>query len=99
VFDRLANLLRNCAKWMRARADRVALSYLIPERGGFGWYVIGRNPAFDFDLNRELADFAITLATRGYSVHASLLPGSVEHTVPTDAIAMDPAGRVAAYGD
>ena len=39
-FDQMARLLRYFTGWLQTRQSQVRLSYLIPERGGLGWYVI-----------------------------------------------------------
>ncbi len=98
-FDRMAALIRHLQSWLSPRKDRLQMSYLIPERSGFGWYVVGREPAFDFDLNNELAVMGVALARAGYPVHAALLPGSVPPTVPTDGIAIIPGGGAVVYAD
>lgn len=92
IFEHMATLLRTFVRWLSDHQDRVQLSYLIPERGGWGWYVIGKQTAFDFDLNKEVTEFGFSLIRRGYAIHATLLPGSVAATVPTDGIAVSPTG-------
>ena len=98
-FDRMAALIRHLAGWLAPRKDRLQVSYLIPERSGYGWYVIAREPAFDFALNDELAVMGVALARAGFPVHAALLPGSVPPTVPTDGIAIIPGGGATVYAD
>ena len=90
-FDLMHQLLGHFAGWLGKHRDRVQLSYLIPERDGYGWYVIQSQPAFDFALSRELTDFGQTLIRQGYAIHATLLPGSVQLTVPSDGIAVVPS--------
>jgi hypothetical protein len=99
VFDQMVALLRHFAGWLRPRAEQLQMSYLIPERGGFGWYVVAKSPVFDFDLNKQLAEFGASLIRQGFAIHATLLPGSVPATVPTDGIAITPLGQVATYAD
>jgi hypothetical protein len=72
---------------------------LIPERSGFGWYVVAKEPVFDFELNKQLAEFGASLIQKGFPIHAALIPGSVTPTVPTDAIAITPSGQVASHAD
>jgi hypothetical protein len=97
AFERFSRLLALFARWMRERQQRVALSYLISEDGGYGWYVIGRELAFDFLLNKELAEFSHALIRRGYPIHGTLLPGSVGPNVPKEAIVIGPTGVVGVY--
>ena len=96
-FDQMASLLRHFAGWMKSRQSQIQISYLIPERSGFGWYVVSTETAFDFALNEQLAEFAATLIRKGFPIHAALLPGSVPATVPADGIAISPSGQVATY--
>jgi len=96
-FDKMATLLRYFAGWLAPRREKVQVSYLIPERGGFGWYVVAKEPAFDFALSHELAAFGADLLRSGFAVHAVLLPGSVSATVPADAIAISPGGQVSTH--
>ncbi len=98
-FDQMARLIRYFTGWMQARQSQVQLSYLIPERSGFGWYVIAKEPAFDFELNEQLAEFGASLARKGFPIHATLLPGSATPTVPTDGIVIAPSGQVATYAE
>ena len=99
VFDQIVALLRYFTGWLRPRAAEIQMCYLIPERGGFGWYVVAKSSVFDFELNKQLAECAASLIRKGYSIHATLLPGSVTGTVPTDGIAITPLGQVATYAD
>lgn len=96
-FDQIVRLLKFFAGWLQSHRDKVQISYLIPERSGFGWYVVAKQPAFDFELNRELAEFGAQLIRRGFAIHAALIPGSVVPSVPTDGIAITPAGQVSSY--
>jgi hypothetical protein len=98
-FEQMATLLRYFLGWLRPREAQIQISYLIPERGGFGWYVVCKSPAFDFELNKQLAEFGAALIRKGFAIHATLLPGSVPGTVPTDGIAISPLGQVATYAD
>jgi hypothetical protein len=94
-FERVAALISLLVGWMRGRASRIEFSYLLPERDGYwGWYVIGKADAFDFALNRELADFVSIILVKGYSIHGVLLPGSVDRSIPNDSIAINPLGQV-----
>jgi hypothetical protein len=96
-FDRVVSLLKHFAAWMRSRQNQVQVSYLIPERSGFGWYVVAKEPAFDFELNRQLAEFGTQLIRKGFPIHVALLPGSISPTIPTDGISITPSGQVETY--
>lgn len=87
----LFGLLQRVAEWAGERRDRVAFAYLIPEADAVGLYLVGSRPEFDFDLNRELAAFAVRLtADEGLAVHALLLPGGTETEPPGAAITIFP---------
>lgn len=97
MLDRMVGLIAAVGEWLAPRSDAVRMSFLVPERGGFGWYVYAKAVEFDFEMNRDLAQFGVALVKRGYPVHAALLPGSVDATVPTDGIAIHPSGGVSVY--
>jgi hypothetical protein len=98
-FDQMVSLLRYFASWMQSRQSKLQISYLIPERSGFGWYVVAKAPVFDFELNKQLAEFGASLIRKGFAIHTTLIPGSVPPTVPTDGIAITPWGQVATYAE
>jgi len=98
-FDKIHLLLGQFANWVKRRQELVEVSYLIPERSGFGWYVVTKNPVFDFELNKQLSDFAAALIRHGYAIHAALVPGSDLASVPTDAIAITSLGQVATHAN
>lgn len=85
--------------WLKAHRDKVGTSYFIPERGGFGWYVIGKENAYDFDLNRELVEYGNGLIRQGFPIHSTLLPGAVSPQIPRDAIVVQADGGVITYAD
>jgi hypothetical protein len=64
------------SRWSNERSGTVGAAYLHLAPDGLGVYVVGREQAFDFALNRELADFANALAAKGLPLFAMLLPGS-----------------------
>lgn len=84
----MQQLLSKCIAWVKARSHKIKLSYLLSERSGQGFYVVGRENAFDYELAKELSELNVTLIQCGLSVHTKLLPGSVNTTMPTDAIAI-----------
>lgn len=97
-YDRLHLLLGQFVNWMKQRQNLIEVSYLIPERSGYGWYVVTKSPVFDFELNKQLSEFAAILIRHGYAIHAALIAGSALASVPTDAIAITALG-VTTYAD
>jgi hypothetical protein len=62
--------------WCRDRASRVKECYIELAPDGLALYVVGKTDPFDFELNKELADFAVSLAEKNVPIYASLLPAS-----------------------
>ncbi|WP_143393607.1 hypothetical protein [Fimbriiglobus ruber] len=48
----------------------------MPEPDGLMLYVIGRQEAYDFDLSRELSEFAGRSTDLGLDLNTTLLPAS-----------------------
>lgn len=63
-------------QWADTHRTRVAVCYLVYNRGAFELVVIGRTAEFDFGLNRELADLSIRLHADGLPVAALLFSSS-----------------------
>jgi hypothetical protein len=99
AFDRIHLLLGHFSKWMQENESKVRLSYLIQERNGFGWYVVGADDEFDFDLSKDLTEFGASLIRMGYPIHATLLPGSIDAAVPSDGIVVFPSGQVTVHAE
>jgi hypothetical protein len=62
--------------WVRSQRAKVYEAYLVPEADGLMLYVIGRQEAYDFDLSRELSDFAGHSTDQGLELNTTLLPAS-----------------------
>lgn len=79
AFGRSADLLKLVGNWLEERWDRVAQALVLPGSEELDLFVVSKSEVFDFQLNRELADFAIALFQRGWPVNARLYPvGSAE---------------------
>jgi hypothetical protein len=76
AFASLFALLRSVADWCYDRTDRIGGCYIEHTPDGLALHVVGKQTAFDFHLNRELADFTITLVARGFRIYSHLVPAS-----------------------
>lgn len=68
-------LLNKIAAWSFDRSDRIkdALLELAPD--GLALYIVSKETAFDFELNKELAELVVSLVETA-PIHAILVPSS-----------------------
>jgi hypothetical protein len=76
-YSRFFALLDDIVDWCKARTDRIKDCYIELAPDGLALYVVGKSNEFDFDLNKELADLAVSLTEKKAPIYASLVPASV----------------------
>ena len=76
AFARVFGLLDLLAGWCYDRSDRIGACYIEQAPDGLALYLVGKNPAFDFELNQEVADLTLMLVDKGFPVYATLVPAS-----------------------